>query len=500
MNQVLFQRQFALSYENIANIRRVLDVKTQALLLTPDLIQDIKLVCSEYCTNLLDHQQQSATHCTISYGKVEGQYRFAITDNGAPWAALAQQLSDAALPELPCESGMGLAIIKTIFPDFSYQVTTGGNTIEFALPQASSRKHLVIVDDSHSQLAMLCSYLEQDYQVSIFSQADDALVWLDDNHCDLVLTDLWMPNINGLEFRRLVANKRQHRLLPFVFLSGDTLSETMTAVSQSGIDDFLTKPIDKWRLLQVLERVLKRHDNLLSAFEDNLLQQFEHTAMPGSKAAATTTLTTGNFRLLLSREPEISGDFFIHQPRPDGSTMVILGDLMGHGVIAKANGGISYGVILGLLQDPDITPEQFCRRLNQYLYQTQANNLVCLLVLHLATDNTITLYNAGMPKPIHCTNSCHHIDQSSGLLGLFESPQTGGYRMKLDEGHSLHGYSDGLLETVLTEHERQDMVLMPSSERHQYLWQRTPQNHEDDRALFTLTTIPEMGHIAENNE
>ncbi|MGF1739398.1 response regulator [Photobacterium satsumensis] len=487
MNQVLFQRQFDLSYESLAHIRRILDDRADALQLSPDVMQSIKLVCSEYCANLLDHQQKPATRCTISYGKVAGKYRFAITDNGSPWPAQSQHLSDAVLPDLPCESGMGLAIIKATFPDFSYHIHPDHNKIEFSLPLQSDRKHLVIVDDSRSQLAMLTSYLDQNYQLSIFSQADDALKWLQTNHCDLILTDLWMPNINGLEFRRQVGHLRHHRLLPFVFLSGDTASDTMSAVTQSGIDDFLAKPIEKRHLLQVLDRVLKRHNHLLDAFEDNLLQRLEHMTPLKGEHQTTTSITLGNFDIQLSRKPEISGDFFIHQTLADGSDLVILGDLMGHGIVAKANGGNCFGLIQGLLLNPNQSPTQLCQRLNQHLYQAQSNNLVCLLIIHLSMENTVVLYNAGMPKPILCDTSCQHIDEAVGLLGLFDTLQLEACQLTMSPGNSLHGYSDGLLESVLPEQERKDMTKMPIDERHQYLWQRNPDNHEDDRTLVTLS-------------
>ncbi|PSU33099.1 response regulator [Photobacterium lutimaris] len=488
MNQVLFQRQFALSYENLAHIRRVLDDRASALQLSPDLIQSIKLVCSEYCANLLDHQKMPATRCSICYGKFAGQYRLAITDNGSPWPAQTQCLSDAVLPDYPSESGMGLAIIKATFPDFSYQILPDHNKIEFSLPLQSARKHLVIVDDSRSQLAMLTSYLEQNYQLSIFSQADDALKWLQTNHCDLVLTDLWMPNLNGLEFRRQVGHLRHHRLLPFVFLSGDTASDTMSAVTQSGIDDFLAKPINKQHLLQVLDRVLKRHHHLLDAFEDNLLQRLEHTTPQGATGDQTTTsITVGKFNIQLSREPKISGDFFIHQTMADGSEMMILGDLMGHGIAAKANGGTCYGLIQGLLLNPAQTPAQLCERLNLYLYQAQSNSLVCLLVIHLGTENRVTLYNAGMPKPILCDASCHHLNETVGLLGLFDTLQWEACQLTMQPGTSLHGYSDGLLESVLPEQERKKMARMPIDERHHYLWQRNPDSHDDDRTLVSVS-------------
>ena len=486
MDQVLFERQFDLSYENLAPIRQALGDRAQALQLAPDLMQNIKLVCSEYCANLLEHQQTPASRCTISYGKTAGQYCFAIADNGSPWPAQTEHLESAELPLQPCESGMGLAIIKATFPDFRYQVLPDSNKIEFTLPRQSDRKHLVIVDDSRSQLAMLTSYLEDAFQLSIFSQADEAQAWLQANHCDLVLTDLWMPDINGLEFRRAVANIRHHRMLPFVFLSGDTVSDTMKAVSESGIDDFLAKPIDKHHLLQVLGRVLKHHQHLQSAFEDNMLQRLESRSCNDS-GSSTTTISTGGFNIQLSREPAISGDFFIHHPLPGGGSMVILGDLMGHGLVARANGGICYGLIQGLLLDPTITPEQLCQRLNQHLYLSEAASLVCLLVILLDTDGSITLYNAGMPKPIACRSCCEHLKESIGLMGLFDSPEIEGVSIQLRPGHSLHGYTDGLLESMLSEQECQEMKAMTADERHHYLWQRAPENYEDDRTLFTLT-------------
>ncbi|KLV02637.1 hypothetical protein ABT56_21170 [Photobacterium aquae] len=486
MNQILFQRQFDLSYENLAHIRQTLDERASLLHLSPDQLQGIKLVCSEYCTNLLDHQEVTATRCTLSYGKFSGQYRFAIHDNGSPWPEQTQYLSEAELPDLPCESGMGLAIIKATFPEFSYQILPDHNKIEFTLPLSSSRKHLVIVDDSLSQLTMLTHYLDKNYQLSIFSQADDALKWLEANHCDLVLTDLWMPNINGLEFRQQVGELRHHRLLPFIFLSGDTSAETITAVTLSGIDDFLTKPINKRHLLQVLDRVLNRHHHLQQAFEDNLLQQLENTAPPRDEHR-TTSITVGKLNVQISQQPQISGDFFINQTLADKSEIMILGDLMGHGIVAKANGGICYGLLQGLLLNPDQTPKQLCKQLNQYLYHTLPSSLVCLLVIHISMENTVTLYNAGMPKPIICESTCQHIDESMGLLGLFDTLQMESSQLTIRPNGSLHSYSDGLLDSVLPEQERQNLVRMSITERHQYLWQRSPENNADDRTLITLS-------------
>lgn len=488
MKQLLFQRQFSLSYENLRLIRRFFSDKAQALHLNQELVQNIKLVCSEYCANLLEHQEQTASQVTISYGKSDGHYFLSILDNGSAWQHQTEQLQSAELPVQLMESGMGLGLIQATFPVFNYKSSRNHNIITFRIPVLQHRKQIVIVDDSQSQLTLLAHFLEQDYQLALFSKASEALQWLEKNHCDLVLTDLHMPDINGFDFRQRVAAIQHHRLLPFIFLSADTVSETLYAAAQSGIDDFLAKPISKAHLSSVLSRVLERHHHLLTAFEETLQQQLNTQSYHSN-----LTTISNQVQLLVNQEPCISGDFIMQQKLSDGSQLLLLGDQMGHGIAAKANGAISFGYVMGLLQNPETTPKQVCRALNQYFFHaTEKSNLMCLVLLHIRSNNKLTVYNAGMPCPLffpsqHQPFSKHQIvDTSMGLLGLFDNLEPAHWQTPISSGDSLHCFSDGLAETPFCESELDELYRLSAQERHQYLWQSAKQNPEDDCTLVTV--------------
>lgn len=486
MIQILFQRQFSLSYNNLAHMRNALVDKAKALHLAPELIQNIKLVCSEYCTNLLEHQTSVASRITISYGKSGEHHYLTIEDNGSPWNQLTQQLQSAELPDNVVENGMGLALIRATFPDFDYQSHHSHNEIHFRLPKRKQRQQIVIVDDSASQLALLASFLEQDYQLALFSQASEALLWLTKNHCDLVLTDLHMPEVNGFDFRKQVAAVAHHQLLPFIFLSGDTLTDTLSIAAQSGIDDFLAKPITKPHLLTVLERVLERHHHLITSFEVQLQQQIT----PHISHTNIHPLSPP-IQLLINQQPRTSGDFVIQRQLADGSQLIILGDQMGHGLIAKANGSVCFGFISGLLHNPEASPEQLFTTLNTYLYQAgEATSLICLVALHLSADHRLTVYNAGMPSPVLFNGQYQVVEPAMGLLGLFDSVEINCWHTQLLAGDSLHCYSDGLSESSWPIEELQKMQTMTPQQRHQYLWQRTPENVADDCSLITILNEP----------
>jgi len=489
MSQLLFQRQFELSYSNLKSIRKVLADKASTLKLSPDLTQNIKLVCNEYCTNLLDHQAKIASNITISYER-SGQYHYlTIKDNGSAWDQLRQQLQTAELPSCEVESGMGLALIRATFPDFDYQRHPEYNQIRFRLPKQNQRRQILIVDDSSSQLALLASFLEQDYQLTLFSQASEALLWLTNNHCDLVLTDLHMPEINGFDFRNKVATIGHHQMLPFVFLSGDTMNNTLITAAQSGIDDFLAKPISKPHLLSVLGRVIERHSNLSSSFEAKLKQQITPDSSPSRVQSIPAPL-----QLIINQQPLVGGDFVMQRELKDNSQLIILGDQMGHGLAAKINGSVCFGFISGLLCSEDISPQQLCTLLNSHLYQTsETTSLVCLIVLHLTKDNILTVYNAGMPNPILSASHVLEIDTGMGLLGLFETIEVTGWQVQLSAGDSLHCYSDGLNEGLWSQKQLNKIQSLPPNLRHEYLWNHSRQTPEDDCSVVTILHPPHEG-------
>ena len=75
---------------------------------------------------------------------------------------------------------------------------------------------------------------------------------------DLVLMDLQMPRKDGFQAAREIRALESAKggTTPIVALTGDTFQGTMDAAFESGMDDFLTKPIEHWALREILERYL----------------------------------------------------------------------------------------------------------------------------------------------------------------------------------------------------------------------------------------------------
>ncbi|MGF1693842.1 response regulator [Photobacterium kagoshimensis] len=483
MEQVLLQRRFQLTYSAIQSIRHLFTDKAAALEIEATRLQQLQLVCSEYCTNLLKHQAQATHSILISYGKCQQGHYLAIQDNGQPWKQLKTALCNAQFPTTLSESGMGLAIIKATFPDFDYQTTTTGNQLRFYLSNKKQKQQLLIVDDSQSQLKLLAHFLEDNYQLTIFSQATEAIEWLAHNHCDLVLTDFHMPIMSGITFRDHVKQQRRHATLPFVFISGDTLADSIAQAGQSAIDDYLLKPINKPHLLGVIQRVLERHQHLTTQYQLQFEQQLA-LCLP----LANTQAEENHWHIQINQQAESSGDFVMQRSLADGTTLVILGDHMGHGAIAKANGAVWQGYISGLLENNDITPAQLFLLLNTKLCQSQSHHLLCLQLIHLQKGGRAEYLNAGMPAPLcFIEERSEQLQHASGLLGLFDEIDVEPWQGTFQPGMSIHCYSDGLAESHWSVQALNQLKYLSPEQRHQQLWRYNAPMTVDDKTLVTIS-------------
>ncbi|HWW93818.1 MAG TPA: ATPase, T2SS/T4P/T4SS family, partial [Vicinamibacteria bacterium] len=135
-------------------------------------------------------------------------------------------------------------------------------------PDTASEKpvRVLVVDDDPALLEVLREILEGErYAVSTASNGVDALASVYLERPDLILTDLKMPGMDGLELLKRLRHDLSTCQIPVVFL---TMVESLDAEAHAldlGADDYISKPVQKGRLLSRVRRALFRAHLMRSA-------------------------------------------------------------------------------------------------------------------------------------------------------------------------------------------------------------------------------------------
>lgn len=104
-------------------------------------------------------------------------------------------------------------------------------------------KSILIVDDERSFSDVVAVILEgQGYHVQQASHANQALGLMDQARPDLILTDLMMPEIDGLNFIRQVRERPNWADIPVVMVSAHDQPEIQESARQAGAVGFMAKP------------------------------------------------------------------------------------------------------------------------------------------------------------------------------------------------------------------------------------------------------------------
>jgi len=99
--------------------------------------------------------------------------------------------------------------------------------------------HILIVDDEESMRKVLQQAITRaGYKCSISGDGEDALEFLDKNSVDIVVTDISMPGISGIELLQLVKEKYNSDVIVMTGFAGDYTYEEMV---NSGASDFVQK-------------------------------------------------------------------------------------------------------------------------------------------------------------------------------------------------------------------------------------------------------------------
>lgn len=132
-----------------------------------------------------------------------------------------------------------------------------------------SNKQVLLLEDDEALSRLICDELAaQNWQLSVHHKLASALDWLKDEHPALIVTDLRLPDGNGMSLvEQVVADWPEAQRPGLIVITAFGSVRQAVEALQAGADDFLTKPLDLDHFLLAVERVVANR-----ALKDELFQ------------------------------------------------------------------------------------------------------------------------------------------------------------------------------------------------------------------------------------
>lgn len=121
---------------------------------------------------------------------------------------------------------------------------------------------VLIVDNDSDTRKMLRKKLQDRFRILTASTAKDALLLLKSHHPDVIISDVFMPEIDGFEFCRRIKNNPQLHHIPIVLITSGISGEVRLKGIQAGADIFLQKPLNIQELTLQINNIVKRKNVL----------------------------------------------------------------------------------------------------------------------------------------------------------------------------------------------------------------------------------------------
>jgi DNA-binding NtrC family response regulator len=170
------------------------------------------------------------------------------------------------------------------------------------------KNKLLIIDDDRVFCGLLKRYFENEYEVTVFSDPEDAVRYLQTHTIDVVLTDLNMPGLNGMEVLRVV--KSESPSTDVIIMTAYAQIENAVEAMKQGAYDYITKPLSTDDLSLQLGNLF--HKRRLAEENANLREFVDITYRPETiigKSKAVTEIRTFIEKVSLTDFPVlISGE------------------------------------------------------------------------------------------------------------------------------------------------------------------------------------------------
>ena len=156
------------------------------------------------------------------------------------------------------ETDSSAAVLDTVDPSAAKEPGDAASGTQDASVDETPHAHLLVVDDNANNRDIVSRLLEREgYTISKAENGMQALELLTRERVDLILLDVMMPVMDGIEACKRLKDDPETRLIPVVIMTALGQVEDRVRAIQAGADDFLTKPVNRAELLARIQTSLR---------------------------------------------------------------------------------------------------------------------------------------------------------------------------------------------------------------------------------------------------
>lgn len=335
---------------------------------------------------------------------------------------------------------------------------------------------LLIIDDDDVVRASLAAYLDDSgFRVLQAPSGPKGLELFDAERPDLVICDLRMPQMDGLELIRLISERQND--LPVIVVSGAGVMTDAVEALRLGAADYLIKPLEDLAMLEhsvrrALDRSRLRLENrryreqLETANRDlqaslHLLQEDQDAGRQVQmNMLPVTPWTTDDFHFAHQIIPSLylSGDFVDYFRVDEHRIGFYLADVSGHGASSAFVTVLLKFMTTRLLYESrrggtlrEFKPSEVLDHINRGLINCKLGKHVTMLGGVIDQERNVLHYSIGghLPMPVLYDGEGARYLEGRGLpVGLFVDATYDDFEMALPERFSLTLLSDGILDLL----------------------------------------------------
>ncbi|MEK5300252.1 fused response regulator/phosphatase [Bacillus sp. FSL R10-2201] len=295
------------------------------------------------------------------------------------------------------------------------------------------------------------------------------------NEIDLILLDIMMPEIDGLEVCRRLQNEEKFKDIPIIFVTALEDANKLAEALDIGAMDYITKPINKVELLARMRVALrlKSELNWHKEQEENLRNELD-LATQVQRNLLSSPLREDHIKIEASYLPsfKLAGDMYYWYKIDENRYGIILLDVMGHGVSAS----LVCMFISSVLRESIkclIDPELVIKDLNKYmtLLHNENDNIpyyFTAIYLVVNTENrTIEYVNAGHPSGYVLVDEENiiELDRGSCAIGFFDEIKVEKTVIPFEKNAQILLFTDGVLESIANDEFESEEKLRTFTER-----------------------------------